>query len=520
MQDQSRAATKSLRPYQLKAFQHVTQRLAGGAKSILVVAPPGAGKTIIALHLADHALQQGQRVIFMAHRRELITQTSRVFDAAGIDHGVVMAGHPRCKPELPMQIGTIQTLSRQVGALHPADIVMVDEAHRTAAASYMSVLDKAYAKARYLGFTGTPWRLDSRPLNCAYEEQHQVVTTQNLIDMGFLVDPVVFAPEKRVDLSRVRVGVDGDYRASELDAMMNTDVLCGDIVEHWIKHAKGTSTIAFAVSQSHSQRIAAQFNIAGISAEHVDCMTPQVERDAILSKLRSGEVSVVSNVDILTEGFDLPRLGTVILARPTRSVVRYLQAIGRVMRPAPGKEKALCLDHAGSVHEHGFPTDPRGVSLDGPGDEKRISRVATEPCPKCGAVIRVTQKTCAACGWVRPLPDDEEEQEPSGRREGSYDGELVPVDRDARPRCTFCGSFRIQRFAAGKYAELIKCRDVTCLKHKTQPIAGASATASDEGKANEYQRLVGLAQRKGWNDGWPRSAFKRTFGHYPLLEAV
>ena len=232
-------AAKQLRPYQIEAFNQVTHKLAAGSKSVLVVAPPGAGKTVIALQLAKQAIGRGQKVLFVAHRRELIAQASKTFRRGrALTMGWSWQGIDVVGPNLPLQIATVQTLWRRIDEAPEADLVMVDEAHLAVASSYLEVLNVAYPEAQCLGFTGTPERLDGKGLNQLFDDLVHVVTAQVLIDQGHLIEPVVFAPSKRLDLSRVTTKL-GDYCERDLDALVNNAALCGDIVDHWHKHAKG-----------------------------------------------------------------------------------------------------------------------------------------------------------------------------------------------------------------------------------------------------------------------------------------
>ncbi len=507
------AAAKELRPYQVAAVSQVDQKIAAGSTSVLVVAPPGAGKTVIALQLTKRALARGQRVLFVAHRRELITQASKTFDDAGIDHGVVMAGHWRHRPTLPVQIGTIQTLTRRRDNGINPEVVLIDEAHLAVAPRYMNLIKSAYPDAAYLGFTGTPERLDQLGLSALFQDLVNVVTAKALVDEGYLVDPIIYAPKEQLDLSGVRT-MAGDYSDQQLDQLCNTIQLCGDLVEHWKRHADGASTIVFAVNQNHSRRIAAQFKTSGIAAEHVDCHTPKPERDAVLARLRSGETLVVTNVDILTEGFDFPALQCVVLARPTKSRTRYKQAVGRVMRPAPGKKTALCLDHAGCVHEHGFPTDPDDVALDG-------SNGDIESCPGCNALLRAAASCCSACGWVRPpvrvKKSDKTASEPAPLPANNA-GELHRLDPKTRPQCPSCHGYQVKVFqnaTIGSFTIGIVCSARSCAKTVYMPDAQAIAIATDQQKIAEFGRLYRMQCARGLPSYWATWKFKQTFGHAP-----
>jgi superfamily II DNA or RNA helicase len=175
----------------------------------------------------------------------------------------------------------------------------------------------------------------------------------DLIQQGYLVATRVYAPVDP-DLTGVRTER-GDYVEWELAERMDQTRLVGDIVEHWHKLGERRKTVAFAVSVQHSIHIRDEFIRSGVRAEHIDGATPKPERDATLARLASGEIDIVTNCMVLTEGWDMPDVGCCILARPTKKMGLYRQMIGRVLRPAPGKVDAIVLDHSGAVFRHGLP---------------------------------------------------------------------------------------------------------------------------------------------------------------------
>jgi superfamily II DNA or RNA helicase len=401
----------SLRPYQLDAIQRLDEREAAGARRILVVAPTGAGKTTIAGFVILRALERGLRVLFLAHRRELIVQAWRRLLDLGLARdqvGVVMADDARRRPTARVQVASVDTLRRR--ARPPADVVFVDECHRALAASYRAIAAD-YPNALHLGLTATPYRADGRGLGDAYDELVVVASPKQLIAEGFLVEPRVFTvpASQRPDLSRVRVSR-GDYSASQLAEAVDRQGLVGNIVEHWQTHARGVRTVAFAASVEHSQHIAARFREAGVPAEHLDGETPTSERDAILGRLDRGETLVVSNCGVLCEGWDQPAVKCAILARPTKSTGLYLQQAGRILRPW-NDVPAIILDHAGCALEHGLPQDDRDFSLEGrkrrAAATDRAAPVVRE-CGQCFALLPLATRVCPECGHslvaTRELP--------------------------------------------------------------------------------------------------------------------
>lgn len=381
---------------------------------MLLVAPTGSGKTTVAAAIIARAVDRGERVLFLAHRRELIDQAyARVLGAGLVESevGVLMANDGRRRPGAAVQVASIDTLRQRA---HPrADVVFIDEAHRALSASYRKI-SAAYPHALHIGLTATPYRADGKGLGDAYDELIVVASPRELIAEGYLVEPRIFTVprERRPDLRRVRVKA-GDYSARELEEAVDRQGLVGNIVEHWQRHAPRVRTICFAVSVAHSKHIVERFVAAGVPAEHLDGGTETSERDAILARLRDGRTLLVSNVGVLCEGTDIPPVKCAILARPTKSAGLYLQQAGRILRPWEDQQ-AIILDHGGCALEHGLPQDDREFTLE---SEPKRARRSGEPlareCPGCSAVVALGTRVCPACGLQlfadRELPTEIEE---------------------------------------------------------------------------------------------------------------
>lgn len=381
--------TITLRDYQHRAIDML--RPVARQRPILVL-PVGAGKTTVAAEIIRRAVLAGKRVLFIAHRRELIQQAAERFRRFGIPPGIIMAG---ARPSDAMvQVASIQTLARREAP--PADVVIVDEAHHCRAGSYLSVL-KQYPDALIIGLTATPFRLDGRGLGFIFGAIVAPVTVRQLIDHTDrpILEPIVYAPATIPNLAGVHVR-GGDFNTEELAERVNTKQLTGSIVEHWTTLARGKRTIVFAVNVEHSEAIVERFREHQVAAEHVDGGTPGKQRDAIFARLASGKTLVVSNVGIATEGWDLPALEVVVLARPTKSLCLHIQMIGRGMRAAEGKS-CLVLDHAGNHHRLGMVTDEIEYSL----DDKPKKTAATAPpvkqCKECYAIFS-GGRACPQCG--------------------------------------------------------------------------------------------------------------------------
>jgi DNA repair protein RadD len=415
-----------LRPYQTDVIAKIEAAVEAGDRRIILVAPTGSGKTIIAAEIAKRAVEQHHYVLFLAHRREIITQTRDKLIANGLSPGIVQAGlEKELRPQANVQACSIMTLwSRAMRSktmpLPPGSVLFIDEAHHSRATTYQKIID-AYPNAILYGLTATPCRGDGRGLGNVFETMIECPQVAPLIVGGYLVKSRVYAPVPE-DIAKGVKTQTGDYVISQLAGRMNTDKLVGDIVTHWHKHGQTRATVVFAVDVAHSVHITSEFVKAGVRAEHLDGETTQGDRDAILARLRSGETQVVCNCMVLTEGYDCPDLGCIILARPTKQMGLFRQMIGRGLRPASGKTDLVILDHSGAVYRHGLPEDHVEWTLDvdrraeNPTQAKR--KAGEEPklreCPKCQVLI--TKPPCPSCGWI-PVPR-------AGRDRDFLDGEL------------------------------------------------------------------------------------------------
>jgi DNA repair protein RadD len=398
-----------LRPYQLEIIDRVAAETAAAHRRVLLVSPTGSGKTVIAAAIIAQANAEGRRALVIAHRREIVAQTAAKLHAAGVDAGIIQAGFPP-RPSQPVQVASIQTLHARAirssaMAMPPADLLVIDEAHHARARTYQAVID-AYPNAIDIGLTATPCRRDGLGLGNVFQVLVECPQTAALVELGFLVPSRVYAPSTP-DLTGLRVER-GDYVEAQLAARVNRAELVGDIGTHWLKLGERRPTVCFATGVEHSVAIRNEFRRLGVLAEHIDGSTPLDEREAILRGLAAGRIELVTNCAVLTEGFDAPDVGCLILARPTKSLGLFRQMIGRALRPAPGKADAIILDHSGSVFVHGLPEDDIAWTLDETSravNRTHAARSAQAPgpalvdCPECHAV-RMRGQPCVVCGWA------------------------------------------------------------------------------------------------------------------------
>jgi DNA repair protein RadD len=375
------------RDYQESAIQSARTAMARGVKRVLLNSATGSGKTVIAAGIVQRAVAKGKRVLFLAHRRELIEQCcNKLMDGGVLNFGVIMAGNRMLNAAAPVQVASVQTLIRR--ELPAADLIIIDEAHRANAKSYLSILAN-YPGAAVLGLSATPERLDGKGLDDIFDELIVVETIPGLIERGYLIKPTCYVGPTG-DLSGVKTRR-GDYDEGQLAEAMDKPSLTGNIVTNWIRLARGKRTVVFAASVAHAEHLTNEFFKSGVPAATVHAGTPLAEREAIIADWRRGIVQVVANVGIFCEGFDMPELECCILARPTQSVSLYLQCCGRIMRPAPGKAGALVIDHAGCCQSHGQPHIHREWSLEGMA-KKRKPADTQHVCKACGMAYEASPK--------------------------------------------------------------------------------------------------------------------------------
>lgn len=359
----------TIRPYQTKAEEDILTAWQS-CQRVMFQLPTGGGKTICVTNLIRHLIVQGKRIMFIAHREELISQAWQTFYKNKIVSGIVKSG---IEPNwaLPVQIGSVQTMTRRK-ALPKADYFIIDEAHHCLEDnSYGRIIKEHYPEAFVLGVTATPYRLGGRGFTKVFDILIESVQLSDLIQMGYLV-PLRYFVSSIPDLTNVKITA-GDYAEEQAAKAMGN----APIVESYKEHADGLTGLVFAVTVEHSKKIVEQYTTAGVRAEHVDANTPLDIRRGIFQRLRDRTTLIVVNVGIATEGVDIPNIDFVQLARPTKSLSLFFQMIGRGTRAdneiikegnsdedrrflisCSSKPHCIILDNAGLWAEHGLPDQP------------------------------------------------------------------------------------------------------------------------------------------------------------------
>lgn len=366
----NRVSIPQLRPYQTRLMEDFdvavaecsTQVRKEKARNVrfLAVMPTGAGKTVFFCHYSKNLFDKGARVLILVHRMELILQTVDKLRSFGLQPAVIQ-GDEHYQRYHPLQVASVQTLIRKKDRQPPGfDFIVVDEAHHTPANSYATILDW-YKNALVMGVTATPCRSTGKGLGEFFDRMVIGPSVKELIQMGSLSKYKAFGGTLP-NLKDIKLN-HGDYNQRELAMLMSGEAILGNIVQSYRKHAEGRRSVVFGVNVEHSQKMAQLLKDAGYPSQHIDGETPHDQRAKILGDYRAGHIQFLCNCNIVSEGFDLPEIGCAIDCAPTKSLSLYLQRAGRILRPAPDKEYAVFLDHAGNVKEHGLPCDDRDWAL-------------------------------------------------------------------------------------------------------------------------------------------------------------
>lgn len=501
----------TLRPYQQQAVHDLRIALRAGARAPLLVCPTGAGKTVIMADILRSLSSRGRSAMVLVHRRELIAQTAHKLDLAGVAHGIIAAGTRSA--DAPIQVASVQTLARRLERITAQpDLIVIDEAHHAVAGTWGKALAH-WPNALRLGVTATPVRQDGRGLGAVFDKLVLGPSTSALISDGFLCPARIYAPPAVADLSGLRTRA-GDYTPEQAAERMDRPTVTGDAIAHYRRLAAGQRAIAFCCNVNHAEHVCAAFNHAGIKAATLLGSTDPVRRDAAVARFASGELQVLVTVDVVSEGFDIPVAGCAILLRPTQSLGLYLQQVGRVLRPAPGKPAAIVLDHVGNVHRHGWPDDPREWSLD---DRLRTGRGSNQPapsvrtCPECFAAFKPAP-VCPCCGA---------ECAPSSRELKQVEGELRELKRKTHqfkvgmkvgyafdpPIGKRVGPYMVEAVdnipMEPNVIGLIDNSGEYHLESATMLRAWSSGSLSSRrGKARTLPELLAVAKERGYSPGW------------------
>ena len=392
-----------LRDYQGDLLRRVRKELVERRRVVMQLAT-GGGKTVVAGKLAQGLARTSDRTVialYLIHRAELADQAFATLSDFGLGEmiGRIQPGQPESRWK-PFQIGSIPTVARRLESLltwlDPL-IVVIDETHHCRAETWARVIE-SFPDAYRLGMTATPARLDGKGLGEHFATIVFGPSIEWLTEHGWFAPLWLFAPPEGVDLKKIRRNRD-DYSMSSADEAVDGPVIAKE-VDNYVRLAGGGTAIHYAVTIRHSMEFCERARDVGLAFEHIDGKTDSRRRRASLRRLANGSIHGVSNVDVLTEGFDCPSVQCVILGRPTMSAVLYRQMIGRTSRPNPDGAPKVVIDAAGNIERHGPPDDFIAWSLeDGARTEREAGR--RSPYRRCGAcdmLYPASKPACPACG--------------------------------------------------------------------------------------------------------------------------
>lgn len=341
--------------------------------------------------IARRTTKNNNRVMFLIHRKEVLQQAVKTFNEQGVNRNLLTAG-------------MVQTLTRRVDKLPTPDVILVDEAHHALAKSYQNILNK-FPKAIVLLFTATPHRTGRVQLDQIADDIIVGQSIHELTEKGFLAPFRYFQPPGDFDSKLLKRSSTGDFTNESMQEAMSTKIF-GHIVKQYKRIASGMQAVVYTYSIDSAIKIAAEFNSEGISAVEVDGTTPKEKRAVAVRKFRDQEIKILVNVNLFTEGVDLPNVDCVIMARPTASLALYLQFSMRCLNPRPGKT-AIIIDHANNFKSFGYPDDDRDwkkAIISGKQKSKTLLKdpgLSIVTCDYCFAVVKASEVKdgkCPICG--------------------------------------------------------------------------------------------------------------------------
>lgn len=425
-----------LRPYQEYVVGAIREKWLekdafGNAKNqnILLEMATGAGKTYTFCYITDRIRRQRKRVYILVHRDNLLGQTMESLKSLGVPFRVIASGYTQV--DASVQVCSVFTLANRLKDTPEPDLLIIDEAHHANAGSWRKILDY-WPNVKVIGVTATPVRTDGSGLGKIgggfFDCMVHGPTMRELIEMGNLCDYEYYRPPVGLDLSEVSIS-GSEFNKKQLRFAVEKPKITGCAIDHYLSICPDAPAIAFCVSIAHANDVAAKFRQRGINAQALTSEMDRAQIRAAIKALGEGRIQVLTSCDIISEGTDVPVVTAAILLRPTHSLGLFLQQVGRVLRPAPGKPHAIILDHVNNLKRHGLPDKKRVWSLDakkkklrkGSAVEMDESIIQTRQCEECW-LIHKPQPTCPRCGYVYT----------SNRSLEEIDGTLTKVSREEK----------------------------------------------------------------------------------------
>lgn len=454
----------TLRDYQENDVQQLRAAFLQGYRAPMYVCPTGGGKTIVFCNIIENAAAKGRRVMVLVHRKELLDQCSEKLYDIGVPHGLIRAG--RVMTNEPIQIASVDTLIRRLHLAQPPDLIIFDEAHHCIRGNKWGSVAAYFEKSFILGVTATPIRTNGDGLGRNYKGYFDTLISgpsiRQLIDQGWLSQPIIYAPPIGLDLKGVRVRA-GDYMTADLEDRLDKIKITGDAVQHYKNICPGVPALAFCVSIKHAENVAQAFNAAGIPAASIDGTLSNHQREYRIKALAGGQIRVLTSCEIISEGVDIPVVTAALLLRPTKSLCLFLQQCGRVLRIHPGKRNSYILDHVNNTSRHGLVDEVRSWTLAPTKSafEQQESNTDIErvrQCRQCYAVYPLSRSACPQCGAIW-IPEEKKIEQQEGTLK-----EITPEE----------------------------ARAIIAQRRKRQ----------EQGRSGDLESLKQLAKQRGYKPGW------------------
>ena len=440
--------------YQLDLIDRARKQIAD--KNVMIVSPPGSGKSVVISEIIKRATEKGGKVLFLVHRKELIEQIT----GSLIRHDVNLSH---------VDLLTVGKAKNRLSVIQKPTLIITDEGHHGKASTYQAIYNY-FEDVPRLGFTATPWRMNGSGFTDTYDVMVEGKSVQWLIDNQRLANCRYYSLLS-IDTSKLKTR-NGEYTSQSIDEAFGKAIY-GNVVKEYRQHADGQKAILYAHSIEASKSFSDEFNQAGIVSVHVDSKTPKIERERVMQSFRDGEIQVLCNVDLISEGFDVPDCSVTILCRPTKSLVLYLQQSMRSMRYQPDKQ-AIILDHVGNYKIHGLPDTPHDWNEYFVGGWKKknnkTNEVKFKECPECSACYPLTVKICEICGYDFQLADKAEKKK--------VEAELELIKKQ---------EFQIAQLASKKFGKDLK-----------QNWKIAQARVEYEGKGKPLYKLLYFYIKSDW----------------------
>lgn len=472
-----------LRPRQKKLKADLRKACGAGAKRVLIVAPPGFGKTPTAVSIMHDAIARGKKILFLVHRKELIEQCSATLARLGVPHSILINKHPKMNLDIPIQLSSWQTMKGFIRPDHTIDlfipdIIIYDEAHRSVAEQALNILT-CYPRAFLFGFTGTPYRDDGKGLGQhnslyggpIYEAMVQTCSTMDLIRENLIIKPDYYQCRVSTDFEAYLKQIDQEEVSADFAEHQACSVIKGDVIRNFKSICPNSQAVVFCPNTEQAEIIAESFRRSGITANMVECNTKN--RKELLTDFSNKKFQVITNASLLSEGWDYPPLECVINLRNVGSRVFYRQASNRCMRIAPGKTKAYILD---------FYNLPDEKFLELPWSDEEYSLNPDEA--------------------ATPRKNKKEREEITFRK---CDQCPNTIDISWESHCSACGAP-----APGKMERI-----VVEAVNDLEKIDEEKFEATKDEKQKEFDRLVAICLNKGFKPGWVNNKYKEKFGVWP-----